>query len=154
MHCIHTHTHAAMQICLCPLSASECGMQSRSCHCCPPAPLPTLPDDRQPTDRCSACTTLHCVCLRVRVWSAAFVFKRASRKQIICTQHTPSSSPAVASFSPPFLPLTHNKLTAITRFCQHAAWWSWVGGEQGNLRGQRRVGVARSHNLSASPRKL
>lgn len=56
MHCIHTHTHAAMLICLCPLSASECGMQSRSCHCCPPAPLPTLPDDRQPTDRCSACT--------------------------------------------------------------------------------------------------
>lgn len=56
--------------------------------------------------------------LQCVVWSAAFVFKRASRKQIICTQ-PPLPVP------PPLLPLppllTHNKLTAIKRFCQHAA---------------------------------
>lgn len=123
----------SQRVCVC-MCGGMCGMQSRSCHCC----LPLAPLLAANPTRLQQCV----------VWSAAFVFKRASRKQIICTQYSPVPVQLLPFLSPSLR--THNKLTAIKRFCQNAA------GMGRNLRADGCAARGRGTllELSASPRKL
>lgn len=105
--------HTAMQICQCPLSVcvcvcvcnGMCGMQSRSCHCCLPfPPLPATPA------RCSSALSGQ---------QLLFSNGRQGNKSFAHSPHFQSPLLPACLPLPPLL--AHNKLTAIKRFCQHAA---------------------------------
>lgn len=129
--CVHTQLCRSASVhseCVCVCNGM-CGMQSRSCHCCLPLlllPSPILPA----TPTRSALSGQQLLFSNGRQGNKSFA-------------HSPHFQPPLLLPLPPLL--THNKLTAIKRFCQHAA------GMGQNLRADGGGGVARCSSCLHRP---